>query len=833
MTHRTHFNLACLALATALPAMAVPPSSAREPAAWEWKGISRVVAVGDLHGNPDKAIRLLTGAGLVDGNQHWVGGADHLVVAGDFIDRGSGDRPLMDLLRRLQRESAAAGGRVHVLLGNHEVMNLLRDTRDVNLEAYESFADVESKTARKNGWRAFFSASVGRSPADSLFGRQFPPGFFARQEAFDPDGEYGNWLVELPVVVKINDVVYLHGGLSEEFAALGLDEINRSVAAKLRSHLDAREVLEGEGLVTPVMRFVEIGETAHRMIERPGRRSPETLAAARALLASADSPILRDRGPLWYRGNSFEDERIERHTIERSLELVDARVMVVAHSPTRDGKITSRFHGQLFRIDHGIGESERPLALVVEKGEVLVLDPSNGEKIPPASELPPGTYHRAESAAVPDAKLEEFLAEAEIVDSRELGRGGTRPRLVVLRRHGQTRRAVFKTVQTESGANAAADRYQHEVAAYRLDRRLGLGMVPVTVIRRIEDQTGSLQWWIERAVDREAAGAYELELYETASARAQLARGELFDALIGNPDRQPTDVLLSLNGEGIRFIDHSEAFSASPELHWEGAELAAVDRRLVAASRSLDHASLRRDLGELLSEPQIEALLARRDQILARLEAAAGTGSAAQTVKLSQYDSAITSRHGRSACGLFSLASALGGKRSQEALNAEIDRLRAIADRDDSYDERAGIQPSFLLSVAEKAYPDWSVEACRDLTLGDLGAALDDGHRVIVDIQVGVAFSEGERPSSEHPNLAHFARVLGLDSQNRRVILENSLRGGPSWELSTDEFLAVWKHPETAVSIQFGQRHPNPKLRPEDVTHWALIGGRRTVTFCD
>jgi len=582
-----------------------------------WEGVSRVVAIGDLHGSIDKAIRLLTGAGLVDGNLHWIGGTDHLVVAGDFIDRGRGDRPLMDLLRRLQGESAAVGGRAHVLLGNHEVMNLQRDTRNVNPEAYESFADEESKADRKIGWRAYFAASVSGSPSTSMrrFSRDFPPGFFARQASFDLDGEYGSWLAELPVIVKVNGTVYLHGGLSEEFAALGLDGINQSVAEKLSSHLHARRVLEDDGPVTSVMRFAEIGEAAHRVLRARSRSSAEVRAAAEELLASADSPILRTRGPLWYRGNSFEDERIERHTVERSLELVDAKAMVVAHSPTRGGKITSRFHGQLFRIDHGIGKSERPLALVVEKGEVLVLDPDNGETTSPASELPPGTHHRAEFTVVPDDKLEEFLAKAEIVESREVGRGSTRPFLVVLERNGQTRRAVFKTVQTDG---AGADRYQHEVAAYRLDRRLGLRMVPVTVIRSIEDSTGSLQRWVERAVDREAAAAYGLGLFDTDLAREELAVGDLFDALVGNPDRKPTDVLLPLNGGSLRFVDHSRAFSTSPDV--TGGEITVVPPRLVDALRSLDSVSLHRDLGELISRAQIDALIARRDQILAGIE---------------------------------------------------------------------------------------------------------------------------------------------------------------------------------------------------------------------
>ena len=122
--------------------------------------MSRVVAFGDLHGSYDKLLRLLQGASLVDSDLRWTAGSDHLVVAGDFLDRGVGDRPMMDLLLRLQHESEKAGGRVHVLLGNHEVMNLVRDTRKVNPEAYRDFAAEETPAERQAAWAGFARARL-------------------------------------------------------------------------------------------------------------------------------------------------------------------------------------------------------------------------------------------------------------------------------------------------------------------------------------------------------------------------------------------------------------------------------------------------------------------------------------------------------------------------------------------------------------------------------------------------------------------------------------------------------------------------------------------------
>ncbi len=602
-----------------LGAASVAANPSERTAVWEWADVPRVVAIGDLHGSYDKLVQLLAGAELVDGELRWTGVETHLVVAGDFLDRGAGDRPVMDLLIRLQEESAAAGGRVHVLLGNHEAMNLVRETRHVHPVAWRDFAGEET---RKDRLRALASASGWkrqRAAALRTFNQQFPRGYFARQKAFDREGEYGSWLLRQPSIVKLNGIVYLHGGLTEEFASLGVDGINRRVLDELRRHLEQRELLESAGIITPVMRYAELQEAARQALAER-ELAPEPRRAAQALLESANTPILGAQGPLWYRGNSFEDERIENSMLDRSLELVGAKSMVVAHSYTGGNRITSRFHGQLFRLDHGIHASSSPLALVEEHGEVLVLNTTTRQKTKPVRESPNGQVHPPETVVIPDRDLEQFLSQATVTSSRDLGRGGTRPQLVVLEKNGQQRRAIFKTVEEAGDASAdeKPDRYQHEVAAYRLDRELGLGLVPVTVVRDLDGRQGSLQVWVPGAVDQEAADAYELELYKAEATDRQLVQGEVFDALIGNHGREPSDVLCLISGEQVFLIDHSEAFSLSPELPANGSAPRpfSITTSQAEALRSLDRRSLEAELGDLLSDGQIAVLLERRDKIL-------------------------------------------------------------------------------------------------------------------------------------------------------------------------------------------------------------------------
>lgn len=621
-----------LSVSTVILASLVVPRVARsspdgeEYARGEWTDVSRVTAVGDLHGSYEKAVLLFQGAGLIDDELHWIGGDQHLVTAGDLVDRGAGDRELMDLMMRMQQESQIAGGMVHVLLGNHESMNLLRDMRYVNPKSFAAWAEDETEKERKTKLRMYINAQPGsdsRTKIGAEFHHSFPPGFFARQASFDLDGEYGRWLLTLPTVIKINGVVYVHGGITVETAALGIDGINRGVVDELVRHLKARQVLEMKGIVTPFMDFAEVRQVAKAGVKSATRIPPAMLQAAQEILDTSSSLFIGSSGPLWYRGNSFEDERVEQEMLERSLELLGARAMVVAHSPTSSKKITSRFHGKLFKVDHNIGESDNLQALVVEAEDIVVIDASSQLTMMPVEELPTGNHLPRDPAMLSDRNLRDLLAMAEIIDWRYLGRGSTRPRLLELEKNGASQRGIFKSV--EISETEPVDRYQHEMAAYRLDRALGLNMVPVTVLREIDGQMGSVQEWVEGAIDREAAEAYDLDLFSSDGVADQLARAAIFDILIGNADRQANDFLCLIGKHRLFFVDHSKAFSTSTEIDWVEQGAVSVDPDFVEAIQRLDRHSLIQELGELISEEQIDALLLRRDKIVEHVLSRAAT----------------------------------------------------------------------------------------------------------------------------------------------------------------------------------------------------------------
>ena len=148
-----------------------------------------MVAFADVHGAYTELVTLLRETGIVDAQDRWTAGRTHLVSVGDLLDRGDDSRKVMDLLMRLQGEARAAGGQLHVALGNHEAMNVLGDLRYVTPGEYAAYVDLESAAERAEQRKAWEAA---KGPGSGAGLRQkFPPGFFGHRAALGPNGKYG------------------------------------------------------------------------------------------------------------------------------------------------------------------------------------------------------------------------------------------------------------------------------------------------------------------------------------------------------------------------------------------------------------------------------------------------------------------------------------------------------------------------------------------------------------------------------------------------------------------------------------------------------------------
>jgi len=154
----------------------------------------RVVAVGDIHGAIAEFKSILKTTGLADDSGRWSGGKAVLIQTGDYMDRGAGTRAVLDLLMALERQAKDAGGRVFAVLGNHEVMNLIGDTRDATPEIFATFADAQSESRRQAAWEQYAklaSAKAAKGEAVPAVYQQtrdawlaaHPPGYVEYREA--------------------------------------------------------------------------------------------------------------------------------------------------------------------------------------------------------------------------------------------------------------------------------------------------------------------------------------------------------------------------------------------------------------------------------------------------------------------------------------------------------------------------------------------------------------------------------------------------------------------------------------------------------------------------
>ena len=280
---------------------------------------TRNVAVGDLHGDYDAWIAIATDAGLIGPDKKWRGGRATLVQTGDIVDRGPDSLKIIRHLQALDREAKAAGGRVVVLLGNHEAMMVTGDLRYVHPGEYAAFADRRSAARREEAYRvnkarieaSYRTVDPSMSPAaikDSWI-KDTPLGKLEHNTAWGPAGELGRWVATLPAVVKVGDSLFAHGGLNGQYALIPLVEINRRARAAI-----------------------------------------ETGSAEPTLV------INDENGPLWYRGlaaGTGSGGRTAISELDAALTVNGAKRLVVGHTPAKEG-IRFRFGGKLVLIDSAI-----------------------------------------------------------------------------------------------------------------------------------------------------------------------------------------------------------------------------------------------------------------------------------------------------------------------------------------------------------------------------------------------------------------------------------------------------------------------------------------------
>lgn len=715
-THRRWLvrpTITCMALAMALLTIAAGPAIS------QGDRDGRLVAVADIHGAYDEFVGLLQDIGLIDTQMRWAGGRTTLVQTGDFLDRGADVRKIMDLLMSLQNQADAAGGEVVVLVGNHEAMNLLGFRNDVSRDAYASFVDRGSPQALNDATKRYARylkqrAKAKKQKAEAFsaadveeFQQEHPQGYLEYVDALSRNGRYGRWLRSLPMVAQRDGVLFLHGGISPEYASWSIDELNLRMRQEVDLFDSCRRFLLDEGVIFDTSDpndmvqegLVEIAQLSKRLSNAPGplrERIVDSLRLTQGCVGYQDWFLVMENSPIWFRGYArWEDEQLAP-LVEETFTANGSRAVVVGHTPQASKEVGVRLGGAVFLADTGMLASVykgRPSAVEFVGDEVYALYPGERQRlVPPAAGVvappagstagesppvdtpsepdpaadappsspassPPGSagasvaglivpfvplawsrplddlpaYRDASGEPLPFADEEallDFMRSAEVRFVGKTEKGVNRPRRVELRDPSRTVDGVFRTVdtfkerhRTPSGRVVAflRDSYRFEVAAYRVDRLLGLRRVPPTVLRTVGGREGSLQLWVHGVVDEERRResghrpAHSLRWLEQAAER------RLFDRLIANVDRNLGNSLMETDTEHVWLIDHTRAFAEMSTIERLDS-ITRCPRSAYQALQSSSEGDLRARLGTVLRPGEFDALIARWREMASHLE---------------------------------------------------------------------------------------------------------------------------------------------------------------------------------------------------------------------
>ncbi|CAM2065318.1 Metallophosphoesterase [Sulfidibacter corallicola] len=341
-------------------------------------GNRRVVTIGDIHGDYDALVSILTTTGLINEAMDWTGGDTILVQTGDLLDRGARVREVLELMMSLEKQAPKMGGRVIVLLGNHETMNLTYFFRDVSSASYAQFTTAESEDKRERAYKAYVKLRRRRDAMMAIKGPRFnkefkeawmehhPLGYLEYLEAIGPEGVYGRWLRQCPAIIQIDGKVFLHAGLNPDIYGSGwsVAEINAKVKEALARFDGYRKAMIDEKLIPASYDLGAILRAAKLHLQRPKRDmrgQPMRLTAGdrafnekmETFLKVRTGVLLDSKELLWFRGLAEWREDTHYQSVTNLLAAGGAQHFIAGHTPHPMG-ISRRFGGRVFLIDTGM-----------------------------------------------------------------------------------------------------------------------------------------------------------------------------------------------------------------------------------------------------------------------------------------------------------------------------------------------------------------------------------------------------------------------------------------------------------------------------------------------
>ena len=257
-----------------------------------FNNVGKIAILSDLHGQLQLTLNMLKNNKVIDQNSNWSFENGHLVIVGDVFDRGDKVNELLWLIYKLESQAKKMGGNVHFLMGNHEYMVLFKDLRYIH-EKYQKVSNILN---------------------------------ISYEELYSDKTVLGRWLQSKPSIVKINDIIFVHAGISKEFlkaVKFDLEAINNTMRQAMRK---SKEELKSSGTY---------------------------------------ATYFGSSGLIWYRG--YFNEGFDKAELSEILKETKSEHIVVGH--TSQTQIISLFNHKLFGVDSSIKQGVNGELLIVENNQ--------------------------------------------------------------------------------------------------------------------------------------------------------------------------------------------------------------------------------------------------------------------------------------------------------------------------------------------------------------------------------------------------------------------------------------------------------------------------------
>ena len=267
----------------------------------------KICAISDIHGSYNHFVKLMISNGVINQSMDWIYNEGHLVILGDVFDKGSGVTESLWLIKKLESQAREAGGKVHFVLGNHDAFILLK---------------FSGRTQRKYNVTAY---NIG-------------VWYF---QLFGNDTELGKWLRKKPIAIKINDILFSHGGISNSIIRNQMDlvDINKRMW----------KILEHDNVIF----FADKDQELSRL-------------------------ILGACGPVMFRGyvdSSYAhcNESVTIHSVKEVLDFYNCDKMVVGHEEVEH--INATYNDMVysinvpFPVDDVVTENSKGQVLIIKDSE--------------------------------------------------------------------------------------------------------------------------------------------------------------------------------------------------------------------------------------------------------------------------------------------------------------------------------------------------------------------------------------------------------------------------------------------------------------------------------